>query len=189
MLPYTLFTTADSARLSWPGMKNAPTDVRSPHPHQHSLLRAGDHDQPNWHSVHAALRYVGGRPRLDEPFFVFRPDRDHDLVRGEGRERVSDRQFDVGFPSDSLHRLARKLLGRALGDALGLTEGALVVCKPIEDSLSNDRHHDLDPVCIADLGAETRFAMLNRADNQNASHARDPTPDRLDAKTTGTARE
>ena len=93
-----------------------------------------------------------------------------DLVRGEGRERVSDRQFDVGFPSDSLHRLARKLLSRTLGHALGMTECALIVCKPIEDSLPDDWHHDLDPVRVADLGPEGRFGVLDRADDQNAPH-------------------
>jgi hypothetical protein len=91
------------------------------------LLRAGDHDQANRHSVHAALRRARGRLRLDEPLLVFRPYCHHDLVRRKSRERVPDRELDVRFPGDSLHRHARKLLGCTLGHALRVGKCALVV--------------------------------------------------------------
>jgi hypothetical protein len=137
-----------------------------------SNLRAGDHDQANWHSVHTALRCIRGCLRLDEPFFVFRSHCDYDLVRREGRERVTDREFDVRFPSDSLHRLAGKLLGCTLGHALGVRECALVVGEPVEDALPDDGYDDLDPVGVADLGAKSRFGVFDRADDQDVSHAR-----------------
>jgi hypothetical protein len=138
---------------------------------QLDALRVGDDDQPNGHTVYVPRRYVRGRLRLDEPFLVFGPYCDNDLVSGEGRQCVSDRQFDLGFPSTSLHRLARKLLGRTLGYLLGVTKGALVVREPVEDALPDDGHHDLDLVCVADLGAQGRFCVFDRADDENASHS------------------
>jgi hypothetical protein len=128
-------------------------------------LGVGDYDQPNWYTVHTARGNAAGRVCLDEPFFILGPHCDNDLVRREARERVSDRQVDVGFPSDRFDRLAGKLLGRPLGHALGVTERALVVREPVENSLPNDGDHNLDPVGLPDLGAQGGFAVLDRADN------------------------
>ena len=79
------------------------------------------------------------------------------------------REGSVGLPSDSFHRLARKLIGRIHGHALGMTKCPLIVGKPVEHPLPNDGHHNLDLVGVADLGSKRRFGMLNRADDQNAS--------------------
>jgi hypothetical protein len=52
-----------------------------------------------------------------------------------------------------------------------VTECALIVGKPIENSLPDDRHHDLDSVRVTDLGPEDRVGVLDGADDQNASHS------------------
>ena len=48
-------------------------------------------------------------------------------------------------------------------------ECALIVCKPVEDSLPNDGHDDLDRVGGANLGAKGRFGVFDCADDQNVS--------------------
>ncbi len=108
--------------------------------------------------------------RLDEPLLVLRSHRDDDFVRRKRCKRVSDRKFDFGFPGNSLHRLTWKLLCGALRNLLGVTECALIVCEPVEDSLSDDGHDDLDPIGVADLVSEGVVGMLDRADDENISH-------------------
>lgn len=54
-----------------------------------------------------------------------------------------------------------------------MTECALVVCQPVEDSLSDDGHDDLDPIGVADLVSEGVVGVLDRADDENIAHEQD----------------
>ena len=126
-------------------------------------------------------------PWTRRALLVVRSHRDEDLVRLERRERVSYCELDVGFASECLHRLAWKLLGRALRSLLGLTECALIVCEPVENSLSDDGHNDLDPVGVANLVPEGSSACSTVLTTRTFG-TQDPSRDRHDAKRTGWGR-
>jgi hypothetical protein len=128
---------------------------------------AADHDVADGHSLEAVLRCGVGRNRFNETFLFVRTNRNDDFVGRKGRKSVADGEIDVRLPGNGVDGVARKLLGRALGDTLGMTERFLVVGEPVEQALPYDRHHDLDRVGLPDMRPENVVRMLNGADDEN----------------------
>ena len=128
---------------------------------------AADHDVADGHSPEAVLRCGVGRDRFNEAFLFVRTNRNDDFVGRKGRKSVADGEIDVRLPGNGVDGVARKLLGRALGDTLGMTERFLVVGEPVEQALPYDRHHDLDRVGLPDMRPKNVVRMLNGADDEN----------------------
>jgi hypothetical protein len=131
------------------------------------LELAADHDVADGHSLEAVLRCGVGRDRFNEAFLFVRTNRNDDFVGRKGRKSVADGEIDVRLPGNGVDGVARKLLGRALGDTLGMTERFLVVGEPVEQALPYDRHHDLDRVGLPDMRPKNVVRMLNGADDEN----------------------
>jgi hypothetical protein len=128
---------------------------------------ASDDDVANGQSLDAVLRCAVGRDRFDEPFLFVRTNRNNDFVGWKGRKSVADGEINVCLPGHSVDGLARKLLSRAFGDLLGMTERLLVVGEPVEHALPDDWHHDLDRVGLPDVSPQNLVRMFDGADNED----------------------
>jgi hypothetical protein len=128
---------------------------------------ATDHDIADGHSLEAVLRRGAGRDRFKEPFLFVRTDRNNDFVGWKGRKSVADGEIDVRLPGNSVDGVARKLLGRAFGDLLRMSERFLVVGEPVEHALPYDWDHDLDRVGLSDMRSQNVVRMFDCADDEN----------------------
>jgi hypothetical protein len=92
---------------------------------------------------------------------------------GKGRRSVANRGTDVRLPGNSIDGLARKLLDRAFGDPLRMTERVLFLGEPVEYALPY-RHHDLDGFGLPDMRAQTSSACstVPAAEKDFASESR-----------------
>ncbi len=115
------------------------------------------------------LRRSVGREGLDEALLLLGPDRDHDLVGLEGRERIADRERHVRLARAGLDGLAGERVGGLLRDGLGSIERLLVVREPVEEALTHRRYDDLDRVGVADLRTDRIVRLLDGADDEDIS--------------------
>jgi hypothetical protein len=107
------------------------------------------------------------RARLHEAFLFVRTNGNDDFVRRKCRKRIPNGEADIRHPGDSIDGLARKLLSRAFGDPLRMSERFLIVGKPIEHTLPDSWHHDLDGFCVADMRAQDVVGMFDGADDED----------------------
>ena len=84
-------------------------------------------------------------------FLISWPHRDHNLISLKGCESVANRQVDVCFARHRLDTLTRQLHGQVFRDVLRVTEGLLVVGKPVQEALAYNGYHDLELVSVPDV--------------------------------------
>jgi len=94
---------------------------------------------------------IGSRVRLNRPFLISWPHRDHDLIGWKGRQSVANRQLNVCFARPRVDSLTRELRGHVFRDVLGVSEGLLVISQPVEEALANNRYDNLDLVGCLDV--------------------------------------